>query len=500
MPENVVIVGAGPTGLLLAGDLAAAGVDVTVLERRVGPSELTRAFAVHARTLELFDMRGIADDLVRTGRRVGQIRFFGHVGIDLSHLPGRFPFVLITPQYETDRVLRDRAVAAGARLQEGVEVTGLRQDAEGVAVHVRTADGTTGVHRAAYAVGADGAHSTVRAALGLPFGGTSAARSVMLADVRLRDEPQEIFHFGVARNVFAVIVPFGDGWYRAVAWSAEDKAAGTDDVDLDELRKALRAAHGTDFGLAEARWTSRYSTDERQVPRYRVGRVLLAGDAAHVHSPVGGQGMNIGLHDAANLAWRLAAVVRGHAPDTLLDGYHAERHPIGRQVVAGTGALMRMLLARSPAMRAARPLIVRAAALPPVRRRAALVASGLATAYPAPRGTHPLTGRRAPDVPLARGAGRLFEALRDGTFVLVAAADDPALGYLVEQRWAGRVRYAVAGGRTRATVLVRPDGHIAWATSETSPDARAAEVRDALAAWAGPAAAPAGQNRWSSRP
>ncbi|HEY8480834.1 MAG TPA: FAD-dependent monooxygenase, partial [Spirillospora sp.] len=217
---TVLVVGAGPTGLLLAGDLAAAGIGCTVLERRDAETgNLTRAFGVHARTLEMLDMRGVADDLVATGERVGAVRLMGVARLDLSRLPGRFPYVLVTPQYETERVLRERALAAGAEIEHGAEVVGLRQDAAGVDVEVRTSGGATRTRRASYVVGADGARSTVRRLLGLPFPGQTAVRSVMLADVRLKDPPGTVLTADAADDAFALLVPFGDGWYRVAAWN-----------------------------------------------------------------------------------------------------------------------------------------------------------------------------------------------------------------------------------------------------------------------------------------
>ncbi|MFC7733476.1 FAD-dependent oxidoreductase [Actinomadura keratinilytica] len=487
--RDVVIVGAGPTGLMLAGELAAAGIGCTVLERRAGGSSLTRAFAVHARTLELLDARGVADELLATGTRVDRLALFaGSARLDLSGLPGRFPFVLVTPQYETERVLAGRARAAGAEIVEGAEVVDVRQDADGVDLVVSTADGTD-IRRAAYVVGCDGVRSTVRRALALPFPGRSVVRSVMLADVRLDDPPGEVLSVGATGDAFAFVVPFGDGWYRAIAWDRNRQAPDSEPVDFDELRATMRRALGTDHGMRDPRWTSRFHSDERQVPCYRVGRVFLAGDAAHVHSPAGGQGMNTGIQDAANLGWKLAAELHGWAPPGLLDTYHDERHPVGRAVLRGSGALVRLALAESPALRAARTVALAAATrVGPLRRRLAPALSGLAVAYPAPHGAHRLTGRRAPDVRLAGRPGRLYEALRDGRFVLVAAANDPAVTYLTTRLWADRVRCATAGGATRTTVLVRPDGYIAWASDETSPDLRAAAIREALARWCGPPA------------
>ncbi|GAA1573184.1 FAD-dependent monooxygenase [Actinomadura kijaniata] len=489
-PGNVVIVGAGPAGLLLAGDLAAAGVPVTVLERRATGSSLTRAFAVHARTLEILDAREMAGELLATGQKVRRVRLFGAARVDLSRLPGRFPYLLVTPQYETERVLEGRALAAGAEIVRGAEVVGLRQDETGVEVEIRLADGTADHRRADYLVGCDGVRSRIREALGLPFPGRSAIRSVMLADVRLDDEPREVLTVGSSGDAFAFLAPFGDGWYRAIAWNRDHQVPDTEPVDLAELRATVRRALGTDHGMRDPRWTSRFHSDERQVPRYSAGRVFLAGDAAHVHSPAGGMGMNTGLQDAANLGWKLAAVLHGHTGPGLLDTYHAERHPVGRAVLRTSGGLVRAATLGPRPLRAARTAAAALATrVPPVARRAAETVSGIGVAYPPPRGAHPLTGRRAPDIPLMGEPSRLHEALRGGRFVLVVAANDPAVTYLATKRWADRVHCASADGATRTSALVRPDGHIAWATDETAPDRRATQIRDALTMWCGPPAA-----------
>src|SRR6266545_7443530 len=308
---EVLVVGAGPTGLLLAGDLARAGVAVTLLERRTDTSNLTRAFAVHARTLEELDARGVADELIDTGRRVSSVRAFGKAGVKLSRLPTRFPYVLLTPQYETERVLERRARELGAEIVYGADLTGLRQNGDGVTADVRSADGSPDTWRASYLVGADGVRSTVRHALGLSFPGHSAVKSMMLADVRLAENPKDVLTANGAGAGFAFIAPFGDGWYRVIAWHRGNELPDDAPVDLEEIRAVTRAALGTDYGMHDARWLSRFHSDERQAPHYRVGRVFLAGDAAHVHSPAGGQGMNTGLQDAANLGWKLAAVLRG---------------------------------------------------------------------------------------------------------------------------------------------------------------------------------------------
>ncbi|MFI1165145.1 FAD-dependent monooxygenase [Streptomyces sp. NPDC020801] len=473
----VIVVGAGPTGLLLAGDLAAAGVPVTLLEKRPHRiSNLSRAFVLHARTLEQLDARDLADGLEAAGRPLERLRLFDRLAIDLEALPSRFRHVLVLPQYEVEEALESRAVKAGADFRYGTEVTGLTQDASGVTVEVRGPDGEPESLRAAYAVGADGMRSGVREALGLPFPGHSVIRSMVLADVRLAEPPGTLLTVNATREAFAFIAPFGDGYYRAMGWRRGHEVSDRAPLDLDEVKEITRLALGRDYGMHDARWMSRFHSDERQAPAYRVGRVFLAGDAAHVHSPAGGQGMNTGLQDAANLGWKLAQVVTGHAPEALLDTYQAERHPVGRSVLRSSGGIIRLAMARRPwtlALRAA--LVTVLDKVGPVRRKVAGQITGIGYRYPAPRGAHRLVGTRVPDVALA-GGGRLYEALRGGRFVLVApeayeAGPDRA-GRLTATRW--------ASGR-RTAVLVRPDGYVAWAADAAGP----AAIEAALAAHVG---------------
>ncbi|TJZ51873.1 FAD-dependent oxidoreductase [Streptomyces piniterrae] len=492
--SDVIVVGAGPTGLLLAGDLAEAGLDVTLLERRPHTtSNLTRALVVHARTLEQLDARGLADELVAGGYPLTRLRLFGSATLDPSRLPSRFPFVLVTPQFEVERLLERRARQAGVTFRYESEVLGLQQDGDGVTVRVREADG---VHRAraAYLVGTDGVRSTIRETLGLPFPGKSALRSLVLADVRLAQEPDSPFTVNATTDAFAVIAPFGDGWYRVIGWNRRRQAADDVPADLDEVRELARLALGSDYGMHDARWISRFHSDERQVPDYRVGRVFLAGDAAHVHSPAGGMGMNTGLQDAANLSWKLAAVLQGHAPAGLLDSYQAERHPVGKLVLRLSGTILRVgLLHRAPG-RAARALAAGLInRLRPLSGRAIRTVSGLAISYPAERGAHPLAGRRAPDVRLADGS-RLYELLRQGKFVLITPVGDTG----DPQPSADRVVCASWTGGRRTALLVRPDGYIAWATDATAPAERAAGIRTALTRWTGAVAEPEGSIRTAS--
>jgi 2-polyprenyl-6-methoxyphenol hydroxylase-like FAD-dependent oxidoreductase len=452
---SVIVVGSGPTGLLLAGDLAAAGVPVTLVEKRPHKiSNLSRAFVVHARTLEQLDARGLADAVEEKGRRLDRLNLFDGLTVDLTGLPTRFDHLLVVPQYEVERVLERRAVAAGVTFSYDTEVTGLAQDAHGVTLTVRRAGRDPESLRAAYVVGADGMRSAVREAIGLPFPGRSAIRSVVLADVRLAEEPANLLTVAAVGDAFAFIAPFGDGYYRVIGWNRAHDVPDSAPLDLDEIKEIARRALGRDYGMHDPRWMSRFHSDERQAPAYRVGRVLLAGDAAHVHTPAGGQGMNTGLQDAANLGWKLAAVVDGRAEDALLDTYQAERHPVGRAVLRSSGGIVRMAMAKHPWTRAARAALTGfLGRVRPARERVIGQITGLGVRYAAPKGAGRLVGTRVPDVRLADGP-RLSEALRDGEFVLILprGAAEPKTGARVAH-WASDHSTAL---------LVRPDGYVAW--------------------------------------
>jgi 2-polyprenyl-6-methoxyphenol hydroxylase-like FAD-dependent oxidoreductase len=484
---DVLVVGAGPTGLLLAGDVAAAGLRVALLEKRTEESKLTRAFAVHARTLEVLDARGLADELLKTGARLSSLSIFGAVHVDMSKLPSRFPELLITPQYQTERVLTRRALDAGTTLFRGAEVTDLRQDEDAVEVDARI-DGETITFRAAYAVGSDGVRSIVRQLLGVDYPGESAISSVMLADVQLDTPPDDVLTVGASKQGFAFMAPYGDGWYRVIAWDHAEQLPDSAPVDFDAMSQLVTSVLGKDYGLRDPRWTSRFHSDERQATSYRVGRVFLAGDAAHCHSPAGGQGMNTGLQDAANLSWKLVAAVRGWAAPGLLDSYQAERHPVGVRVLKTSGGLLRVSIGQSAPLRLARALAKTFGAhLTPLARRGGLEVSGISVSYhdQAPAGSHRLVGDRAADVDLTADASdksptRLYEALREGRFVLMAPEGSPSVDDFLAD-WSDRVVTATAPSLTSEWILIRPDGYIAWACDNPTPQS----VTTGLTAWLG---------------
>ncbi|KUI31069.1 FAD-dependent oxidoreductase [Mycobacterium sp. IS-1496] len=453
---DVVIVGAGPTGLTAAGDLARAGRTVVVLEKRPAPNPSSRAFATMARTLEVLDARGLADDLIARGHRAPGVSLFAGARIDLGHLDSPYPFVLVTPQTNIDRALEGYARDHGAAIRRGVEVVGIDQDADGATVTARTPESADDLHwRAGYVVGADGAHSAVRTLLGVDFPGKTILSSLVLADVKLADGPAgRGLTVGSTRDALGFLAPYDrrdtdESWYRAMVWDRHHQVP--DDVPADgaEVGRVLARAFGADPGLVDVSWTSRFHCDERQVTQYRHGRVFLAGDAAHVHSPMGGQGMNTGIQDAANLAWKIDAVLAG-AADALLDTYHAERHPIGRRVLRQSGLMARGITLRPRAARWLRNLLAPGLLrIPAIRDTVAGSFAGTGLRYP---GTG-LVGTRATQIPLS--GGRLTELLRRPGFVLVrergAAVVDSFDGQQAERSDDG------------PAVLVRPDGYIAWA-------------------------------------
>ena len=474
--SDVIVVGAGPTGLMLACELAMRGIAVRILERRAETPNITRAFAVHARTLELLDCRGMAEDLLPLGTPIYEVAPAPGAVLDLRKLPSRYPMLLIAPQSGTERVLEARAHELGVQFSWGVDVVGLTQDVDGVTVDLADQSAL----RAKYVVGCDGAHSAVRGFVGVDFVGSQYETHILLADVKMPHPPEEGLFARTNAEGIVLLVPFGDGWFRAIAWDRLREQAPLDEpVTEGEIRSAFARIAGEDFGMTEMRWSSRFLSERRQARRYRVDRVFLAGDAAHVHSPLGGQGMNTGIGDAMNLGWKLAEAVRGTAPAGLLDSYQSERHPVGARVLRMTDAFNKLVLGTSAVRRAFRRVAVTAIlALPAGRRTLGGLLSGVGIRYSRPRGAHRLVGTRLPDV--VCGGARLFELLRAGRFVLLTnGAIDVDLD--------GVACGVHSDPKLPAAILVRPDGYVAWA-ADAEPDA--ATVRAAVERWIlGPSAA-----------
>ncbi|MEV4846306.1 FAD-dependent monooxygenase [Micromonospora matsumotoense] len=491
MRHDVVIAGAGPVGLMLAGELRLAGVRTLVLERLRRPSGQSRALGLHARTVEVLDQRGLLDRF-REGSPVWPTAHFaGLRRLDLSALDGNHTYALMVPQARTEEILAERAVELGAELRYDHEIVGIRQEADEVVVDVRTPDG---VHRCrtAYLVGCDGGGSTVRKLSGIDFPGTSSTMNALLGDVRLAEEqPPGPQLRRLAGGLFGV-VPLDDGYHRVVAVEFHTRPAARGlPVTLDELRAAVERVAGVELEMSQPRWTSRFGNATRQAARYRDGRVLLAGDAAHVHFPAGGQGLNTGMQDAVNLGWKLGGVLAGWGTQELLDSYHAERHPVARQVCHNTRAQL-ALMDPAEEITPLRELFARLMDFAEVNRYLAGMVTGVDIRYDLGDG-HPLVGRRMPDLALRGpdGTSRAVHLLRSGRGVLLDLTGSAVLRSAAAG-WADRVDVISAQCDTAApaaALLLRPDGYLAWATDDPTAD-RTDELGVALTRWFGPAGRP----------
>jgi 2-polyprenyl-6-methoxyphenol hydroxylase-like FAD-dependent oxidoreductase len=480
--HEVVIAGGGPTGLMLAAELALAGVDVLVVERRT-TQELdgSRSGGLHARTLEVLDQRGVAERFVSAGQTYPRVGY-ALISLDIGDFPTRHNYVLGLWQSRFEPILAEWVEELDVPFLRGREVVGFAQDDGGVEVRV---SGDTSL-RARYLVGCDGGRSVVRKAAGIDFVGLDPSTSWMIAQVELDEEPE----FGFRRD---------SAGQHAIGRRQEGEPIGvvltertvdhTGEPSIDDLREALVGVYGTDFGLRRASWISRFTDMSRQAASYRNGRVLLAGDAAHVHPPHGGQGLNVGVQDAVNLGWKLAQVVKGTSPESLLDTYHAERHPIGARVQQNT---MAQVALSSPGERhqALRDTMTELLGMDEPRRRFAGMISGLDVQYDLGEG-HPLLGRRMPDLDVvtAEGPVRVFTLLHDARGVLLNLGEPLALD---TSPWSDRVRAIDAEydgewelpvlGQVAApaAVLIRPDGYVAWVGDGTS-----AGLHEALTTWFG---------------
>jgi len=481
----VVIAGGGPTGLMLAGELALAGVEVAIVERRASQDLVgSRAGGLHSRSIEVLDQRGIADRFLSLGQLHKVVHF--HIPLDISDLPTRHNYTLGLWQNRIERVLADWVGELSVPIYREREVTGFAQHGAGVDVELSDGNGL----RAEYLVGCDGGRSVIRKAAGIEFPGWDPTISWLIAEAEMSTEPTWGFrHDAVGAHGIGKLE---DGRARMVLTEAQVGPAS--EPTLSEFSQALIAVYGTDYGIRNPTWISRFNDMTRQAAAYRDRRVLLAGDAAHVHPPVGGQGLNIGVQDAVNLGWKLGQVIKGIAPQSLLDTYHAERHPVGARALRNT---MAHVAIRRPDERtkALGEYVSELLSMDQPRRRLAAEMSGLDIHYDLGDG-HPLLGRRMPDLDLVTADGplRLFTLLHDARPLLLNLGERSDVG---DAPWADRVqtldaRYegcwelpvigAVPGP---AAVLIRPDGYVAWVGNPTQPGLGLA---DALTRWFGPPA------------
>ena len=473
----VVIAGGGPTGMMLAGELALAGIDVAIIERRASQElDGSRSGGLHSRTIEVLDQRGIADRFLAEGHAM-QVQAFAGVPLDISDFPTRHNYGLALWQSHFERILAAWVSELGVPIAREREVTGFAEDEGGVDVEL--SDGRS--LRADYLVGCDGGRSVIRKAAGIEFPGWDPSTSWIIAEVEMREEPELGLRGGGG-------IGRADGGSIRVVLT-EQHLEHTSEPTLEDLSEALIAVDGTDHGVHSPMWISRFTDMTRQAASYRKGRVVLAGDAAHVHSPQGGQGLNIGVQDAVNLGWKLAQVVNGTSQDGLLDTYHAERHPVGARVLHNTMA-QGALRGTDERTGALRDTMTELLGMDEPRQRFAAMVSGLDVHYDLGEG-HPLLGRRMPDLDLVTADGplRVFTLLHDAKPVLLNLGEPRSFDITP---WAGRVQLIdaesvgawelpVLGAVTAPTaVLIRPDGHVAWVGDGTDTG-----LRDALTTWFG---------------
>ena len=473
--------------MMLAGELALAGVDVAMVERRASQGLVgLRAGGLHSRTIEVFDQRGIAERFLSQGQ-VHRVGFsYRHATMDISDLSSRHNYFLGLRQQHTEHTLAGWIDELGVRIYRGREITGFTQDDSGV--DVALSDGTS--LQAEYLVGCDGGRSVIRKTAGIEFAGWDPTKSWLIAEVRITEEPAAGFRED-ATGTHAIGKLEDTQAMRVVLTEQQLKIGG--EPTLNDVREALIAVYGTDYGAHSPISISRFTDMTRQAARYRDRRVLLAGDAAHVHPPMGGQGLNIGVQDAVNLGWKLAQVVKGISPESLLDTYHAERHPVAARVLRDTMAHV-ALQRTDERTKALGEILAEFLKLEEVRRRVAAEKAGLDIHYDFGEG-HPLLGRRMPDLDLvtANGPLRVFTLLHNARPVLLNFGEPGGFDItpwadrvtLIDAKYAGPWELPAIGAVTAPTaVLVRPDGYVAWVGESTEEG-----LADALTTWFGPPAA-----------
>lgn len=480
--HSVVIAGGGPTGLMLAGGLALAGVDVAIVERRTGQElDGSRAGGLYPRTIEVLDQRGIAERFVSAGQRHPSVGY-ALIPLDITDLPTRHNYVLALWQSHFERILAGWIEDLRIPIRRGCEVVGLAQDASGVTVEL-SGQATL---RAEFLVGCDGGRSLTRKAAGIDFPGLEPSTSWLIAEVEMDEEPE----FGLRRDSAGThALNRREPGEPIRVLITERDLEPLREPGMGELREALVDVYGTDYGLRRVSWISRFTDATRQAVSYRQGRVLLAGDAAHVHPPHGGQGLNTGVQDAVNLGWKLAQVVHQTSPEGLLDTYHAERHPVAARVLHNTMAQVALSTPddRHQALRDTMGLLL---GMDEPRRRFAAMISGLDIQYDLGAG-HPLLGRRMPDLDLntVDGPTRVFALLHDARPVLLNLGEPEAFDLspwsdrirLVEARHDGQWEQQIPGPAVApAAVVIRPDGHVAWAGDLSDP-----QLPRALDTWFG---------------
>ena len=491
LDSDVIIVGAGPVGLWLATELRLGGASVTVLERRARRSAHSRAFTLHARTLEVFASRGLAGAWLREGVRIPTTHYaMLSSRLDLTGLESDFPFVLFIPQVRTEELLEKHALATGARVLRGVEATAIATSDQGVRVTATGPDGPC-EFTARYLAGCDGRRSIVRAASGIGYTGTEDTITCVVGDVRVSDPdvPPAMTMHTDAGSFYGVRIDRAR--HRLIGIEHATMTTPRDvPLEFGEYRDTIRRLTGRDYGMHDPSWLTRVGSSTFQADRYREGRVLLAGDAAHVHFPMGGQGLNLGLQDAMNLGWKLAALARGAAPPRLLDSYDEERAPVGRAVIDDTLAQTAIVAASGREGHALRAMLSDAlAASGELNSRLAVAASGVDVTYPPGPGDHPLTGRRVPNLELAEGSD-VFGMLQAGSFGVTGVPAEALADNLGPEVLDGLTvkPSGFTGARppwdTLGATLIRPDGHLAWAADQTSSvEARAADAATALLRW-----------------